>query len=59
MNGLITGLVKNPNHIKDEDCQSYIDPTTQCCMMCGVYHGDPCPVCNGNGFHKDNCPEIG
>jgi hypothetical protein len=33
-----------------------VDPETQCCTGCGVYHGDPCPSCGGCGFHNEGCP---
>lgn len=41
-------------HERDEDCT--VDPKTDCCTACGVYHGDPCPECKGRGFHKAGCP---
>ena len=42
-------------HEKDQDCT--VDPKTWCCTVCGVYHGDPCWVCGGRGFHKPGCPQ--
>jgi hypothetical protein len=40
-------------HCSDEDCD--VDSTTGCCRECGVWHGDPCPVCNGKGYHRGAC----
>lgn len=44
-------------HARDEDCD--VDPETDTCrvLACQVYHGDPCSVCGGRGFHHDGCPE--
>lgn len=39
-------------HTKDSDCT--LDDTCMC-IVCGVYHGDPCPKCGGRGFHKPGC----
>lgn len=39
-------------HTKDEDCTLGPD---DCCTMCGVYHGEPCPQCDGRGFHREGC----
>lgn len=44
-------------HSRDEDCD--VDPESDCCRLCGVYHGDPCPECRGRGFHVDGCSEVG
>lgn len=41
------------DHGKDSDCT--IDPETDCCTECGVWHADPCPDCGGRGFHNDGC----
>jgi hypothetical protein len=41
-------------HSKDEDC---VLDGHNCCVVCGVYHGDPCETCGGRGFHKDGCKE--
>lgn len=41
------------NHSKDGDCT--VDTQTGCCVECGVDHSDPCPECNGHGFHKPEC----
>lgn len=38
-----------PIHTTDEQCD--VDPATDCCRVCGVYHGDPCADCGGTGFH--------
>jgi hypothetical protein len=40
-------------HTADGHCD--VDPATQCCRGCGVYHGDECPACKGHGFHKADC----
>lgn len=42
-------------HTKDDDCT--VSPETDCCIECGVLHGDPCPACMGLGYHRDGCPE--
>ena len=44
------------NHTKDAECT--IDPETDLCKECGVYHGDPCPDCGGKGLHTDECPQM-
>jgi hypothetical protein len=44
-----------PHHMKDEDCS--VDPSTNLCTVCGVEHGEACPVCGGRGFHKEGCAE--
>ena len=31
------------------DCT--VDPGTNECIECGVWHGDMCPDCGGRGFH--------
>ena len=43
------------DHSKDSDCT--LD-STDICVVCGTYHGDPCPVCGGRGFHKEGCEVI-
>lgn len=43
-------------HEKDEDCD--VDPATDSCRECGVWHGAPCLICAGAGFHRDYCPEF-
>ena len=40
-------------HVKDSDCT--LDATGTC-VVCGVYHGDPCEQCGGRGFHNQGCP---
>jgi hypothetical protein len=42
-------------HATDADCR--LDDE-DCCVGCGVYHGDPCPECGGRGFHLADCSEI-
>jgi hypothetical protein len=41
------------DHTKDSDCT--IDPITECCVECGVYHGEECPECGQRGYHRRNC----
>lgn len=43
-------------HAKDSDCS--IDPRTDCCEVCEVYHGDPCPCCGQRGFHAEGCDAL-
>lgn len=43
-------------HRRDSDCQGHIDPKTDSCKVCGVYHGEPCPDCGGRGYHNEGCP---
>lgn len=43
---------KKYQHTKDGDC---VLDDTDCCIVCGVWHGDPCPECGGKGFHKSRC----
>ena len=40
-------------HTTDSDCT--INPETDCCVECGVYHGDNCPHCGERAFHADGC----
>ena len=42
-------------HERDADCAPYLDAETDTCSVCGVYHGDPCPSCEGRGYHRDDC----
>lgn len=44
-----------PNHTTDADCAPFI--VDDSCSTCGVFHGDPCPECQGRGFHKSECSE--
>ncbi len=41
-------------HEKDYDCSVGPD---NCCKVCGVHHGDPCPKCAARGFHSDDCAD--
>jgi hypothetical protein len=47
---------KRREHSRDSDCT--VDPKTDSCKTCGVYHGDPCPRCGGRGFHKPKCSTL-
>jgi hypothetical protein len=44
------------DHDKDDDC--FLDPETNSCVLCDVYHGDPCARCGQRAFHNAGCPEI-
>jgi hypothetical protein len=46
-------LEPSHNHNKDADCS--VDPATDMCTVCGVYHGEACDECGGRGFHGDAC----
>jgi len=50
-----TGHAVDREHERDADCE--VDPRTDSCRACGVYHGDPCPACGGRGFHVPDCSE--
>ena len=41
--------------IHTTDADSEVDPSTDCCVGCGVLHGEPCEVCGGRGFHNVPC----
>ena len=41
-------------HVDDSQCT--VDPSTNCCKVCGVEHGDPCPACHGRAFHSKERP---
>lgn len=41
------------DHNRDEDCT--VNPDTDECYECGVYHGDPCASCGGQGYHRSAC----
>lgn len=28
------------------------------CSVCHVWHGDPCPECDGRGFHEKGCKQL-
>ncbi len=43
-----------PRHRTDADCTLIED----CCVGCGVLHGEPCPQCGGRGFHTDGCAAL-
>ena len=45
-------------HSTDADCAGHVSRKTLTCSVCGVYHGDPCPLCGGRGYHADNCEEV-
>lgn len=42
-------------HTQDTDCT--LD-RGNCCIVCRVYHGDPCPLCGGRGYHEEKCNEL-
>lgn len=41
------------DHTQDSNCTVGPDGV---CLICGVYHGEPCPTCNARGYHLDDCP---
>lgn len=43
----------NAEHTKDTDC--VVDSETDCCVVCGVMHGDACEGCAQRGFHVEGC----
>lgn len=43
-------------HHTDSDCT--LNPADDCCIDCGVYHGEPCPGCGGRGFHVGPCADL-
>jgi len=43
-----------PPHVRDEDCT--LDANDMC-VVCGVWHGEPCFECGGRGFHRVGCPD--
>lgn len=47
---------ESPAHQRDEDCD--VDPETDLCRGCSVYHGEQCGACSGRGFHRVGCPEL-
>jgi hypothetical protein len=42
-------------HATDADCTLLAG--THTCLVCSVYHGDPCGDCGGRAFHAEECPE--
>jgi len=45
------------NHTQDSDC--VVDPSTGCCVGCGVHHGEPCDDCGERAFHlRDCCAQV-
>ncbi len=51
----MTITIEKKEHIQDSDCT--LD-STDTCIACGVYHGEPCTRCGGRGFHKAGCSEV-
>lgn len=52
------GCGVDADHDKDADCD--VDPATDSCRGCGVYHGGPpCPECGQRALHATGCSEIG
>lgn len=48
-------------HACDEDCHPFLhgeEDEHQECSVCGVSHGDPCPECDGRGYHDPDCSEV-
>ena len=39
-------------HTIDEDCTLNDNDV---CIICGVHHGEPCPECDGRGYHQGDC----
>lgn len=52
----IDELLAPLTHHTDADCT--LDPADDTCRICGVWHGDPCPECDGRGYHSEECPEL-
>ena len=44
------------DHDCDADCAGWIFEKT--CVVCGAYHGDPCPDCGGRGYHALDCSHV-
>lgn len=42
-------------HHRDSDCTLDED---DCCAICHVFHGDPCPTCGGRGYHEPDCSDF-
>ena len=43
-------------HERDNDC--VVDEQTGCCVDCGVDHSGRCVICDGRGFHRNDCPKV-
>jgi hypothetical protein len=43
-----------PTHLHGEDVDCTLN-SEDVCVVCGVWHGDPCPECGGRGFHASDC----
>lgn len=41
---------------RDEDC---ILDSEGACIVCGMFHGEPCAICGGRAYHRFGCPETG
>ena len=46
------GMDTATEHKQDSECT--LDEN-DCCVICGTYHGDPCHICGGRGFHMEGC----
>jgi hypothetical protein len=42
-------------HFRDSQCT--LD-ARDVCKTCDVWHSDPCPDCNGRGYHNTACPHL-
>lgn len=50
-----TEIAARMQHRRDEQCTLGED---DCCIVCHVYHGEPCPECYARGYHKPGCNEM-
>ena len=41
-----------------DQCAVPLDPKTDTCPQCGVWHGDPCESCGRRGYHLHTCPVL-
>ena len=41
------------DHSKDSDCTLGPD---DCCVVCHVWHAEPCPECGQRAYHLPDCP---